>query len=66
MDGLFTMTKQGARDRGAHPLPKAQQMIQDEIGTKLRQFYSDMIDEPVPDRFVELLKKLEDDKNRSD
>lgn len=65
MDGLFIMSKRGAKDRGPQPLPKAQQMIQDEIGTKLRQFYAGMIEEPVPDRFVDLLKQLEKDKDRT-
>jgi hypothetical protein len=64
MDGLIIMSKQGGKGRGTQ-LPRAQQAIQDELGTKLRQFYADMIDEPVPDRFVELLKQLEGDKGRS-
>jgi hypothetical protein len=37
-------------------------IVQDEIGAKLRQLYSDMAQEPVPDRFIELLKQLEQGK----
>jgi hypothetical protein len=44
--------------------PKIDSIIQDEIGAKLRQLYSSMVDEPVPDRFVELLRRLEEDKER--
>ena len=65
MDGLFIMTKQGEKGRNQPPLPRAQQLVQDELGTKLRQFYADMVDEPVPDRFVELLKQLEISKDRN-
>lgn len=35
------------------------------IGSRLREFYDDVVAEPVPDRFLELLKKLEDDKEPS-
>ncbi|MCD7060174.1 NepR family anti-sigma factor [Pelagibacterium xiamenense] len=35
------------------------------IGSKLREFYDDVVAEPVPDRFVELLKKLGDDEKAS-
>jgi hypothetical protein len=43
---------------------KVDTIIQDEIGTKLRQLYSTMVEEPVPDRFVELLKRLEEGEKR--
>jgi hypothetical protein len=43
------------RERG----PKMDSIIQDEIGAKLRYLYSKMVEEPVPDRFIELLKELE-------
>lgn len=33
--------------------------IQCEIGRQLRAFYDDVISEPVPDRFLELLRQLE-------
>ena len=43
------------RQRG----PKVDSTIQDEIGAKLRKLYSRMVEEPVPERFFELLKRLE-------
>lgn len=33
--------------------------IQGEIGKQLRAVYEDVVKEPVPDRFLELLTKLE-------
>jgi hypothetical protein len=44
-----------SRQRG----PKVDSNIQDEIGAKLRKLYSGMVEEPVPERFFELLKRLE-------
>jgi len=64
--GISIMTKQRgdaaprARNRGA----KVDTIIQDEIGAKLRELYSNMVEEPVPNRFVELLKQLEQGKKR--
>jgi len=44
-----------AGDRGG----KVDGIIQDEIGAKLRQLYAVVVEEAVPDRFLELLKQLE-------
>lgn len=38
---------------------KVDKRIQGEIGKQLRAVYEDVVKEPVPDRFLELLKKLE-------
>lgn len=45
------------------PLPME---LQGQIGQRLREAYNELISEPVPDRFVQLLQKLkarEDDQN---
>ena len=34
--------------------------IQAEIGKKMRDMYDDLLQQPIPDRFVELLKKLDE------
>lgn len=39
--------------------------IQRRIGTKLRSYYDELLNEPIPDKFVELLVKL-DDKERKE
>ncbi len=57
-EGLSKMRKDGkamGSDRVAHIDPR----IQTEIGKHLRAVYDDVINEPVPSRFMELLEKLE-------
>ena len=49
--------KRGHGERKAVPLEAA---AQDRIGEKLREVYSDVMNEPVPDRFLELLNKLDE------
>lgn len=44
----------------SHPVvPQLDPRIQHEIGKHLRAHYDDIVNEPVPDRFMELLAKLE-------
>lgn len=45
-----------SEDKPAPPLPNEAQM---RIGMKLRAIYNDVANEPVPDRFRQLLVKLE-------
>jgi hypothetical protein len=39
--------------------PTLDRAIQERIGTQLRAMYDDLMQQPVPDRFAELLGKLE-------
>jgi hypothetical protein len=39
--------------------PRIDPRIQREIGKHLRAHYEDVVNEPVPDKFIELLKQLE-------
>ncbi len=39
--------------------------IQRRIGTKLRTYYDELLSEPIPDKFIELLVKL-DEKERKE
>jgi hypothetical protein len=39
--------------------------IQRRIGTKLRSYYDELLNEPIPEKFVELLVKL-DEKERQE
>jgi hypothetical protein len=39
--------------------PTMELRIQHEIGKHLRAHYDDLVNEPVPDKFMELLEKLE-------
>ena len=37
---------------------KSERLIRQRIGKKLNQVYADIVAEPVPDRFLELIEKL--------
>ena len=57
-EGSRKMRKDGkasGSDRSAHIDPR----VQTEIGKHLRAVYDDVINEPVPSRFMELLEQLE-------
>jgi hypothetical protein len=41
------------------PDPKLDRVIQARIGDQLRAMYDDLMQQPVPDRFTDLLAKLE-------
>ncbi|HVL72934.1 MAG TPA: NepR family anti-sigma factor [Beijerinckiaceae bacterium] len=45
-------------DRGGAE-PTLDRAIQDRIGTHLRAMYDDLVNQPVPDRFAELLGRLD-------
>lgn len=40
--------------------PNLESTLQDFIGNKLRAVYDEVVSEPVPDRFAELLKAMDD------
>jgi hypothetical protein len=45
--------------------PSGPEQVPEWLGTRLRQMFTEVMSEPVPDEFVELLKKLDDkDKER--
>ena len=46
--------------------PPGPEQVPEWLGSRLRQMFTEVMSEPVPDEFVELLKKLDDkDKERS-
>ena len=54
--------KMRADTPGHSPLDSSGQLdlrVQTEIGKRLRAIYDDVINEPVPNKFMELLEKLE-------
>lgn len=64
--GLFLMgmdsdPKQGDSVAIQKPLPVE---LQGQIGQRLREAYNELISEPVPDRFVELLEQLKQKEGR--
>jgi len=46
--------------------PQMDSKIQTEIGKHLRAHYDALVNEPVPDRFMELLEKLEQSKKQAE
>lgn len=48
------------------PEPTLNRAIQERIGDNLRALYDDLMQQPVPDRFVDLLDRLEGRKSNAD
>lgn len=46
--------------------PELDRAIQARIGDQLRAMYTELLEQPVPDRFSELLKKLDQSKTDAD
>jgi hypothetical protein len=46
----------GKRRKAAMVDPKLDKNIQGQLGTLLQRMYSDLLHEPVPDRFTQILK----------
>ena len=57
-DGGPAKAKHGGSKRG-EPSASVQPDVQARLGDKLKEVYSDVLNAPVPDRFTELLAKLE-------
>jgi len=53
--GASSASKPGVLDTTQMQLPAE---LQGQIGQRLREAYNELISEPVPDRFVELLQQL--------
>jgi hypothetical protein len=63
--GASSASKQGEIATMQTPLPSE---LQGQIGQRLREAYNELIVEPVPDRFVQLLQQLKksEDQNPSE
>ena len=53
-------TKPDVQGSDVNPVVKLGPDIKAKIGMQLRQIYGEIVDQGVPDRFVELLKRLDD------
>ena len=53
-------TRSDVRGAEANPVIKLGPDIKAKIGQQLRLMYSEVVDQGVPDRFVEMLKRLDD------
>ncbi|WP_349370602.1 NepR family anti-sigma factor [Salinarimonas sp.] len=53
------------RDHEPHTAdPKLDRAIQARIGDQLRAMYTELLEQPVPDRFRDLLEKLDQEKSK--
>lgn len=61
----MTRKPPGEMNREAKPLKagRLNKDIQNKIGEQLRKMHDDIVQQGVPDRFVELLSKLDSDKD---
>lgn len=75
MDGRFwdgsTARSEGGNLHVKKEEPNREKMIaararQRAIGRELRRMYDDVVQEPVPDDFLELLKKIDESKGKKD
>ena len=57
--GRAAVIPEASLDRKLSPNPKLDRVIQGRIGDELRAMYDDLMQQPVPDRFADLLSKLE-------
>ena len=57
--GRAAVIPEAALDEKLSPNPKLDRVIQGRIGDQLRAMYDDLMQQPVPDRFADLLSKLE-------
>lgn len=57
------MTSQPLSDEASPPQGYIPPELQDHIGRQLRAVYNDILEEPIPDRFLKLLAEL---KNKQD
>ena len=55
---LAAVSPQAMAEPSASPNPSLDRAIQARIGDKLRSMYDELVDQPVPDRFKDLLDRL--------
>ncbi len=57
--GLATVIPEASLNEKLSSDPKIDRAVQGRIGDQLRAMYDDLMQQPVPDRFAQLLAKLE-------
>jgi hypothetical protein len=56
---LAAVVTDGAADDALSSEPKIDRVTQTRLGDQLRAMYDDLVSQPVPDRFKDLLERLE-------
>ena len=54
-----------SRADSAEPPPRLTPAIEAELGKTMRAMYDNLLDQPIPDRFVELLRRLDEGRETS-
>ena len=54
------MSEERSDKGGAHTLPGGDRIAHARIGSRLREIYDHVLREPLPDRFLEIVKRLEE------
>jgi len=57
---MIEPTSTDKRKRGAKPSLDEARLRQQAIGVKLRQMFDDVVSEPVPDEFLDILRRADD------
>jgi len=57
-DSMIDQSPMDERRKGAAPLDEAR-LRQRAIGVKLRQMFDEVVNEPVPDEFLDILRKAD-------
>lgn len=65
-EGTGLIISMDSENETEEPKPVLEAKVQAELGKKLQQVYSDVISEPVPDRFLNLLDQLDDSTKSSE
>ncbi len=58
--GMIEPTSSDKRGRDAKPSLDEARLRQQAIGVKLRQMFDDVVSEPVPDEFLDILRRADD------
>ena len=58
--GMIEPTSTDKRKRAAKPSLDEARLRQQAIGVKLRQMFDDVVSEPVPDEFLDILRRGDD------
>ncbi len=57
--GLAAVVTDGSPDNAHSSEPKIDRVTQTRLGDQLRAMYDELVSQPVPDRFKDLLERLE-------
>jgi hypothetical protein len=57
--GMIDQAKSDPKSRGASPSLDEARLRQQAIGVKLRQMFDEVVNEPIPDEFLDILRRAD-------